>query len=54
MRGLFLNAIEIQKEVIVQANRMIEHYEYALGEMAEEKADPKMLELCKAIVQECA
>jgi len=39
MREMFHHAIDIQKEVITQANSMIKHYEWALSEMATENAN---------------
>lgn len=34
MREMFHHAIDIQRDVILQAQNMIKHYEWALSEMA--------------------
>lgn len=34
MREMFLGAIKIQEEIVQHAQSMIQHYEYALSEMA--------------------
>ncbi len=34
MRGMFLDAITIQQDIITHAQSMIKHYEWALSEMA--------------------
>jgi len=63
MRLLFEGAIKLQQELIADSQRRIDHYNWAISEMARqadeamtviEPADPKMLEICKAIVQDVA
>ena len=61
MRELFNGAIKLQEELIADSQRRIEHYRWALAEMDRENniveaepVDPKMLEICKAIVKDCA
>ena len=65
MREMFLGAIKLQEELIADSHRRIEHYNWALSEMTKqedeankiidvEPADPKMLEICNAIVKDCA